>query len=97
MDPASRRGLTGGLHNNIVVLVIPVFDSSGKLPPGIHTAAWKQIVARLGFTARRKQLLKGLREALGLLKFAGCRFVYVNGSFVTSKPEPADFDACWGV
>jgi hypothetical protein len=77
--------------------VIPGFDSRGNLPPGIHSAAWNQIVTRLGFTARRKMLLIGLREALARLKAAGCRLVYLDGSFVTSKPQPEDFDACWGV
>ncbi len=23
--------------------------------------------------------------------------MYLDGSFVTAKPEPGDFDACWGV
>ena len=50
-----------------------------------------------GSQPRRKQLLKGLREALVLLKTAGCRLVYLDGSFVTSKPTPGDFDACWVV
>jgi hypothetical protein len=77
--------------------VISGFDSSGKLPPGVHTATWKQIVARLGFSARRKKLLKGLREALRLLKAAGCRLVCLDGSFVTGKLEPGDYDACWGI
>ena len=26
---------------------------------------------------------------------AGCRTVYLNGSFVTSKTFPNDYDACW--
>ena len=26
---------------------------------------------------------------------AGCRTVYLDGSFVTSKQVPNDFDACW--
>lgn len=26
---------------------------------------------------------------------AGCPRVWLNGSFVTAKDEPADFDACW--
>jgi hypothetical protein len=77
--------------------VIPGFDSYGRLPPGIHSATWKQIVDRLGFTSRRKMLLDGLRDALALLRAAGCRLVYLNGSFVTGKPEPGDFDACWGI
>jgi len=42
-------------------------------------------------------LLKGLREALEILKAAGCRLVYIDGSFVTSKAEPNDFDACWAI
>ncbi len=28
---------------------------------------------------------------------AGCRLVYLDGSFVTSKEHPFDFDACWDV
>ena len=79
------------------MLVIPAFDAAGKLPPGVHSATWKQILSRLGSTARRKQLLEGLREALRLLKTAGCRLVYLDGSFVTRKPGPGDFDACWAM
>jgi hypothetical protein len=26
---------------------------------------------------------------------AGCRRVYIDGSFVTAKNGPNDFDACW--
>ena len=29
------------------------------------------------------------------LKDAGCKTVYVDGSFVTGKERPGDFDACW--
>ena len=29
------------------------------------------------------------------LQFAGCRMVYINGSFVTSKEYPNDYDVCW--
>ena len=39
--------------------------------------------------------MKGLYDALVSLEFADCKLVYVDGSFVTSKPEPGDFDACW--
>jgi hypothetical protein len=79
------------------VYVIPPFDSQGRLPPGIHPASWRQIETAFGFTARRKRLLSGLREALVLLKAAGCRLVYLDGSFVTNKVVPGDFDGCWGV
>ena len=39
--------------------------------------------------------MTGLREALENLKSAGCVTIYVNGSFVTSKTLPNDYDACW--
>jgi hypothetical protein len=77
--------------------VIPGFDPSGKLPAGIHAATWTQIASRFGFTPRRKRLLRGLKDALHLLRAAGCQLIYLDGSFVTAKPEPADFDACWGI
>ena len=31
------------------------------------------------------------------LRDAGCKIVYVDGSFVTDKEIPGDFDACWEV
>lgn len=77
--------------------MIPPFDHNGKLPVGIHWVTWKELESRLGFTPRRVQLLAGLRTALTLLKNAGCRRVYIDGSFVTTKPQPGDFDACWTV
>lgn len=30
-----------------------------------------------------------------MLFAAGCHTVYVDGSFVTEKAVPADYDACW--
>ena len=26
---------------------------------------------------------------------AGVEVLYLNGSFVTAKPDPGDYDACW--
>ena len=37
----------------------------------------------------------GLRSVLENLEDAGCRTAYVDGSFVTAKELPKDFDACW--
>lgn len=39
--------------------------------------------------------MSGLRAALENLKEAGCRVVYIDGSFVTRKDIPNDYDACW--
>jgi hypothetical protein len=71
--------------------------ANGDLPAGIHWATWREVETRLGFNARRRQLFNGFRRGCDELRRAGCRLVYLDGSFVTSKEEPADFDACWDI
>ena len=75
--------------------MIPAFDERGNLPPGIHNATWTEIVTRYATSTRRRELLDGLLDALHSLKKAGCRTAYLDGSFVTSKVHPGDFDVCW--
>jgi hypothetical protein len=76
--------------------VIPDFDPvTGNLPIGEHVATWQDMLDRFGHTPWRQHLLAGLLEALRLLNAAGCLRAYVDGSFVTAKDEPGDFDACW--
>jgi len=65
------------------------------MPPGEHVATWPEIVGRFGWNTRRRELLEGLRLALSELQKAGCKRVYVDGSFVTDKDEPNDYDGCW--
>ena len=78
--------------------MIPSFDpATGNLPPGVHPATWQEVVARYGLTAHRLALLSGLKAALDALQAAGCQRVYLDGSFVTAKETPADFDGCWEV
>ena len=50
---------------------------------------------RFGYTPWRIKLLDGLKAALESLRAAGCKKVYLDGSFVTAKERPGDFDACW--
>ncbi len=75
--------------------MIPDFDDNGNLPPGIHWANWLEFKARFGKTSKRREMIRGLQNAMEELKYAGCRTIYINGSFVTNKTEPRDFDACW--
>lgn len=77
--------------------MIPPFNTDGNLPEGIHPASAAEIIERLGGTAHRDWLIKGLFAALRELKDAGCKKVYVDGSFVTAKETPVDFDGCWDV
>ena len=76
-------------------VVVPPFDDDGLLPPGIHVVSWSEIVEHFGWNGWRRELVAGLREALVSLAVAGCKRVYVDGSFVTAKQYPGDFDACW--
>jgi transposase len=75
--------------------VLPPIKADGLLPPGIHTADWTEIWAVFGTTPHRQALLRGFFRAIIALKRSGCRWVYLDGSFVTAKEMPRDFDACW--
>jgi len=91
----SQLRLTFPHHNDNVVVMLPDFDSSGALPQGIHDASWDEIVARFGWTEYRRELLAGLRDVLGDLQLAGCRRAYLDGSFITDREVPGDYDLCW--
>jgi hypothetical protein len=75
--------------------MIPPFEKFGLLPPGIHWVEWDEFAAAFGSTPRRRELLVGLKAAIDNLAAAGCKAVYIGGSFVTRKAAPNDFDACW--
>lgn len=77
--------------------MIPEFTADGLLPQGVHPATLGEVLERFGGNERRERLLMGLVEALRLLRAAGCRRVYINGSFVTSKELPNDIDVCWDI
>lgn len=77
--------------------MIPPVNAGDNLPPGIHDATWQEIVDRFARAGRRQQLIDGLQAAIEALRRAGCRTVYIDGSFVTAKDSPGDFDACWDV
>ncbi len=77
------------------VTIPPLDPETGLLPPGEHGAAWDEIESRFGWSLRRRQLLDGLAEGLALVAGAGCTRVWLNGSFVTAKDEPGDFDCVW--
>ncbi|RUT08231.1 hypothetical protein DSM106972_013990 [Dulcicalothrix desertica PCC 7102] len=75
--------------------MIPDFDENGNLPPGVHFCEWDEFVDRFGYNDGRALLITGLQMAMEQLQAAGCRTIYLNGSFVTIKPDPVDFDACY--
>lgn len=77
--------------------MIPPFEDTGLLPPGVHDADFSELSERFGWNEHRRGLLNGLRAALRALHAAACSAVYVDGSFVTSVDYPKDFDAAYDV
>jgi len=65
------------------------------LPPGIHNATLEEIEQRFATNEKRRMLFEGFRRSVAALHRAGCKAIFLDGSFVTDKPEPGDFDVCW--
>ncbi|SEM70815.1 hypothetical protein [Bradyrhizobium sp. OK095] len=88
--------MTNIQHNNIVVIMLPEADSStGYLPPGVHDAPWSEVASRFSGNGHRVLLVGGLLAALQNLAGAGCRSVLLDGSFVSLKHLPEDYDGAW--
>lgn len=79
--------------------MIPKFIDIGSiwevLPPGIHDATLKEIEQRFAITERRLELFKGFERGVKSLKGGGCKIILLDGSFVSNKTIPGDFDALW--
>ena len=76
--------------------MIPELDpKTGYLPPGIHDADWSEVAGRFGGNSHRSRLVAGLLAACRNLAGAGCCLVLLNGSFVSAKPLPNDYDGAW--
>jgi hypothetical protein len=76
--------------------MLPDFNENGLLPPSIHRTTLAEFERRFVYFAvsdRRFRLFDKLRELYHQARQSGIvkRFL-VGGSFVTSKPEPNDFD-----
>lgn len=97
---AKERTRQGKIIDKIIfynkyVVMVPAFDSvTGELPAGEHPAGWDEVYERFGWNEHRRWLLAGLLRAAKNLRDAGCTFFLLDGSFVTSKEDPSDYDAC---
>ena len=72
-----------------------IYQENGNLVKGVHQISWDDFVTEYGYTDQRIELIKGLEIALSQLQDCGCKKVYIDGSFVTKKVVPGDYDACW--
>jgi hypothetical protein len=73
--------------------VIPPFDQSGSLPPGVHRADIHEVEERFGRQSEiRRVQMESVRWMVELAKRAGAERIVLNGSFVTDIIEPNDVD-----
>jgi len=73
--------------------VIPPFDTTGSLPPGLHGATLAEIDARFGRQSELRCVqMESVRWMVELAVRAGVQRIVLNGSFVTDIMEPNDVD-----
>jgi hypothetical protein len=65
------------------------------LPPGIHTATFSEVQVTFAVNTRRREIFEGLLDGAARLRYAGCVKLFLDGSYVSAKPTPGDYDACW--
>lgn len=75
--------------------MIPNFDGNGNLPPGIYECTLEEFEKRFVNGIKRIQIYEGMKKLIIDLKKIGCNAIYIDGSYVTKKRLPNDFDACW--
>ena len=74
--------------------MIPDLRHDGYLPEGLHLATEAEITFRFGTsTVQRRRLALRLRRWIELSRCVAAERLFVDGSFVTAKPEPDDVDA----
>lgn len=76
-------------------MAIPEFRVDGWLPEGHHPATWQEVQDRFEGDegSRRAAVFRNLlrwRDAARAKGITG--LVILNGSFISAKPEPGDFD-----
>ncbi len=75
--------------------MIPRLNENGYLPRGIHKATVQEIKRRFGRgSTQRVELFEGITSVVRLLRRhkGSVRGLLLDGSYVTSKEQPEDFD-----
>ncbi|MGH9365940.1 MAG: DUF6932 family protein [Thermoanaerobaculia bacterium] len=74
--------------------MIPHLTREGRLPPGLHETTLEEVRRRFGSgNPIRERLMKGLSAVVSRARRAGAKRLYLDGSFVTDKKDPGDWDA----
>jgi hypothetical protein len=64
------------------------------LEEGIYELSLEEFRTHFVYNPIREKQFNGLLNAMKNLKAAGCTVIYVDGSYVTKKPNPGDYDVC---
>ncbi len=67
------------------------------LPPGIHDSTLTEVYERYAINQARLHLFEGLLKGLDNLFQSGCPQVFLDGSYVTAKLIPNDYEICWDI
>ncbi len=68
---------------------------NGQLEPGIYELELNYVEREFCYNEHRKWLFEGIKLAIADLQKIGCIYIYLDGSYVTKKILPKDFDLCW--
>lgn len=72
-----------------------MLNADGRLSHGVHSADFSTVMLVFGWNAVRRALINAMTGAFRELHTLGCGRVWLDGSFVTDKPEPGDYDAIY--
>ena len=73
---------------------IPDFRQDGYLPEGLYLVSEAELTFRFGTSNRkRRRLILRVRRWIELAREVEAPRLFIDGSFITAKPEPNDVDA----
>src|SRR5580704_159586 len=76
--------------------MVPDFNAQGILPEGIYECSIAEFEKTFTNRYDRRILYeKGIIPLMADLKSIRCKTLFIDGSYVTNKMIPNDFDACW--
>ncbi len=78
-------------------MIPPLDPITGYLPIGTHLAIWAEVSERFGRSSYRAALTQRLQQGLGSLRDAGCRTALLDGSYISVKEIPGDYDVAYEI
>lgn len=53
------------------------------------------VQTRFAYNRKRRKLFQALEKVISILRECQCPEVFLDGSFITKKEEPGDYDLCY--